>query len=408
MDVAFLVNEFPSLSETFVLNQIVGLVRAGHRVHIYARNAQSTHKVHPLVEKYGLAAQTFYQPYLPANYLIRYLKALWLILRWFFAAPKAIFGALNMRQYGRHASSLRLLYRSITHIKNGQPSYDAVVCHFGPMGLVAADLESIGVLSGKLYVVFHGLDLSAHLLEAGKDVYNPLFQQAHRLLPISHFWQRRLVALGAEACQIQVHHMGIDVERFRFKPRAFPEDGHVRIISIARLVEKKGIEYGIRSLPPVVARYPHLSYSIVGDGPLMDELRALVQELKLEKRVNLLGWQQQDDVVDLLQEAHLMLAPSVVSSDGDMEGIPVVLMEAMAMGLPVVSTQHSGIPELATNGTSGLLVPERNVEALSQAILQMLQQSDRWEAMGQAGRQRVEADFNSDKQNRKLIDLLQS
>lgn len=403
MNIAFLVNEFPSLSETFVLNQVVGLVEAGHHVHIYARNAQKTHKIHPLIEQHQLAQKTYYHPYIPANYAVRYLKAIGLIIRWFWAAPKAVLGALNVRKYGRQASSLRLLYRSIAHIEQECPSYDAIICHFGPMGLVAADLKQIGVLQGHICVVFHGLDLSAHLQQAGKEVYNDLFEQASLLLPISAFWKQRLLELGAPANKIQVHHMGIDTERFSFKPRTWPSDGPVHLISIARLVEKKGIEYGIRALPPVIAQFPALRYTIVGDGPLMEHLQGLVRELQLENHVALLGWQKQDDVVALLERSHLMLAPSVVSSNGDMEGIPVVLMEAMAMGLPVISTQHSGIPELVTDGVSGQLVPERNGAALSEAIALMLQQRDRWEAMGRAGRQRVEAEFDSDRLNQSLI-----
>ncbi|MGB3613508.1 MAG: glycosyltransferase [Elainellaceae cyanobacterium] len=406
MKIAFLVNEFPSLSETFILNQIVGLVEAGHQIDIYARNAQRTDKVHPLIEKHGLEARTYYHPYIPANYIFRYLKAVWLVVRWFLVAPVAILGALNAKRYGRHATSLKLLYRSIPLIRNGRPSYDAIMCHFGPMGLVALDLQTIGVLQGSVCVTFHGLDLSSHLLTSGKDVYNPLFAQGSLLLPISQFWEKRLIELGGSANSVRVHHMGIDTERFPFQPREFPKDGAIRIISIARLVEKKGIEYSIRALKPVVEQFPNLLYSVVGDGPLMPQLAQLVQELQLGDNVQLLGWQKQDDVVKLLELSHVMVAPSVISSDGDMEGIPVVLMEAMAMGLPVVSTWHSGIPELVVDGVSGSLVPERDVESLSQSILNLLHQSDRWPEIGRAGRQQVEAEFDSDAQNEKLITLL--
>ena len=403
MRIAFLVNEFPSLSETFVLNQIAGLVQEGLHVDIYARNAQATDKVHPLVEEHQLIDQTYYYPYLPANYFIRYLKALWLVLTHMWLAPRAILSALNFKKYGRHASSLRLLYRSVAFIRAGCPSYDVIMCHFGPTGLVALDLKDIGVLGGHVCVAFHGLDLSAHLLEAGKDVYAPLFAKADLLLPISQFWQKRLIELGGDPQKIQVHRMGIDVEQFVFQARELPKGHPVRVISVARLVEKKGIEYGIRAFQEVVHHYPDVEYVVVGDGPLMSELSTLVQTLKLEDKVQLRGWQQQKDVIKLLDSAHMMLVPSVTSSNGDMEGIPVVLMEAMAMGLPVISTLHSGIPELVSQGETGLLVPERNVSELAAQILKLIQQSETWPKMGHAAREKVTQEYEIKRLNHQLI-----
>lgn len=402
MKVAFFVNEFPSLSETFVLNQIAGLIQAGHQVDIYARNAQAAERVHPSVESYQLDERVYYQPYLPANYLMRYLKALWLILIWGWRAKRLIWATLNIKKYGRHASSLRLLYRSIPLIQQGCPTYDVIMCHFGPMGLVALDLKAVGAVAGKVCVAFHGLDLSAHLVEAGKDVYAPLFEQADLLLPISQFWKKRLIELGCSPTKIQVHRMGIDVEKFAFQTRTLPEGGRVRLVSIARLVEKKGIEYSIRALRDVADRYPAVEYSVIGDGPLMLELSQLVQELALTDVVRLLGWRRQDEVIKTLEASHILLAPSVTSKNGDMEGIPVVLMEAMAMGLPVISTWHSGIPELVKPEACGLLAPERDVPALTQAILNLISTAETWPTLGYQGHQIVAQSFNSATLNQDL------
>ncbi|NEP20408.1 MAG: colanic acid biosynthesis glycosyltransferase WcaL, partial [Leptolyngbya sp. SIO4C1] len=378
-----LVNEFPSLSETFILNQITGLVQAGHSVDIYARNAQKASKIHPLVEEYQLVNNTYYYPYLPANYFLRALKALWLIIAYFWKAPKAILKALNFKKYGRHASSFRLLYCSIAFIQQGCPTYDIIMCHFGPTGLVALDFRDINVLSGKICVTFHGLDLSAYLIEAGEDIYAPLFEKADLLLPISDFWKQRLIELGCNPNKIQIHRMGIDLEHFAFKPRKTEEEQKVRLVSVARLVEKKGIEYSIRALQKVAQQYPAVEYIVIGDGPLMHELSQLVQTLELQNVVQLLGWQQQDEVAKILSTAHILLAPSVTSSNGDMEGIPVALMEAMATGIPVISTWHSGIPELIHHEKSGILVPERNSSELALQILNLIQDPESWSRLGQ-------------------------
>lgn len=402
MKVAFLLNEFPSLSETFILNQISGLIEAGHRVDLYARNAQAASKVHPLVEKYQLTNIVYYHPYIPANYLARYLKAVWLVLMYLWTAPLVILRALNFRKFGRHATSLKLLYRSISFVRRGCPSYDIIMCHFGPMGLIALDLKAIQATDGKVCVAFHGLDLSAHLQAEGKDVYNPLFEKGDLFLPISYFWEKRLIELGCDPKKIKTHRMGIDVEQFSFKPRALSNDRTVRLVSVARLVEKKGIEYGIRALEDVVKHYPNIEYVIIGDGPLMPKLSQLVRDLELDEVVHLLGWQRQDEVVEILSHSHILLAPSVTGHDGDMEGIPVILMEAMASGLPVISTWHSGIPELVRHGESGFLVPERDSSALSEQISNLIQKSEIWSQMGQNARLRVAKEFDVNQLNKQL------
>jgi len=406
MNIAFLLNEFPSLSETFILNQIAGLIDAGHQVDLYARNAQAASKVHPLVEKHRLSDRVHYHPHIPANYLIRYLKAIWLILIWIWSAPIATVKTLNFRKFGRHATSLKLFYRSIAFIRQGCPAYDVIMCHFGPMGLIALDLKTAGVTNGKICVAFHGLDLSAHLQTEGKDVYESLFANGDLLLPISHFWKKRLIELGCDPEKIQVHRMGIAVERFAFEPRSLQNNGTIRLISVARLVEKKGIEYSIRALREVVKQYPNIEYTVVGDGPLMSDLAELVQALELNDIVRLLGWQRQDEVIKLLSASHILLAPSVTSQNGDMEGIPVVLMEAMAAGLPVISTWHSGIPELIRQGHSGFLVPERDSSELARQIIALIQQPESWSQVGQNARSAVAKDFEVSQLNKHFSNTL--
>ncbi len=116
---------------------------------------------------------------------------------------------------------------------------------------------------------------------------------------------------------------------------------------------------------------------------------------------------RQDEVAELLRDSHILLAPSVTAADGDQEGIPVALMEAMSLGMPVVSTYHSGIPELIQDGVSGFLVPEREVDALADRLQYLLEHPQRWPELGRAGRRAVEEHFNIDKLNDRLADIYQ-
>ena len=157
-----------------------------------------------------------------------------------------------------------------------------------------------------------------------------------------------------------------------------------------RLVEKKGIEYAIRAVAQVAQQYPNLTYSIIGDGPLRDRLKALIHELKAESYIHLLGWKNEAEIIQILDQCHLFMAPSVTAKDGNQDAPINVLKEAMAMGLPVISTRHGGIPELVEDGVSGYLVPERDVDALVEKLNSLLAHPEHWGAMGQAGRSFVE------------------
>jgi colanic acid/amylovoran biosynthesis glycosyltransferase len=167
------------------------------------------------------------------------------------------------------------------------------------------------------------------------------------------------------------------------------------------------LKYGIQAVANVLTNYPHVEYRIVGDGPLKSELQDLIDSLNVEDKIKLLGWKRQEEIVNLTEWADIFLAPSVTSEDGDQEGIPVVLMEAMAQGLPILSTLHSGIPELIQDGVSGFLVSERDVEALTDKLEYLITHPEIWPEMGRAGRDHVERHFNIDMLNDRLVKLYQ-
>lgn len=416
MKIAFIVNNFPCLSQTFILNQITGLIDQGHEVDIYANDPGSDSKIHADVEKYNLLTRTYYFNVPPVR-IHRILKSLGLI----FANRRKYPDVLNctLKSFFVRKNVIRsqwmIPYWAIP-ILEGQP-YDVVHCHFGPCGLTGAQLKLLGLFKGKLITSFHGYDITTFIqshnnklsnqLFESKNIYQKLFKIGDVFLPISERWKQQLIRLGCDERRIRVHRMGIDIKTFTFTPRYLSSGQSVRIITIARLVEKKGVEYGIRAIAKLIAMNQCIEYSIVGDGPLKEDLQKLIDDLNISRNVRLLGWKQQHEIVELLNSSHILLAPSVTSKDGDQEGIPVVLMEAMAMGLPVVSTQHSGIPELVEDGISGYLVPERDVDALAERLHHLVKHPALWVGMGKSGREYVEAHYNIDRLNKKLVDIYQ-
>jgi len=406
MRIAFIVSVFPTLSETFILNQITGLIDRGHEVDIFARGRGNTLKIHSDVEKYNLLERAYY-PKIPTNKFLRALKAVWLIFVNFHKNPLTILRSLNVFKYKRQALSLRLLYIALLYID--KKPYDIIHCHYGQNGLRGLKLRELGFIHGKLVTAFHGTDMSGYLSRYDDGVYKGLFASGDLFLPISELWRKKLIKLGCPKEKVLVHRMGVTVGDSELAKATESESrGKTEILSIARLVEKKGIEYGIRAVKKVKAKGYTLKYKIVGDGYLRKELEGIVRDLGLQDTVAFLGSKSKKEVNLLLRGADILLAPSVTDSDGNKEGIPVALMEAMAVGLPVVSTLHSGIPELVQDGVSGFLVPERDVDALAERLVYLIEHPEIWPKMGRAGRAHVEANYNIHKLNDRLVEIYQS
>ena len=408
MRIAFIVDQFPALSETFILNQITGLIDRGHKVDIYCDRLGNTETIHPEVEQYNLLAHTYYSS-VPTNLVVRATKAAWLLLLNWFKAPQVLLRALNFIKYNRSrygdiAGFLKPFYLLVPWLDH--PDYDVILCHYGRNGLKATLFKDLGAIAGKIVVVFHGYDLSHYIGIHGADIYQHLFQTVDLLLPISQHWRQKLIALGSSPDKIVMHHMGIDPNKFQYiAPQS--DRASMRLISVARLVGKKGLQYSIQAVAKLIPHYPQLRYQIVGDGLLKAELQQLIEQLNVTQNIELLGWKNQTEVAALIEQANIVLAPSVTGSDGDCEGIPVSLMESMAKGLPVISTLHSGIPELIEDGVSGYLLPEREVDELASKIKYLIANLDLRVKMGQAGRAKVMETYNIDLLNERLVEVLQ-
>ena len=403
MRIAFFVDKFPSLSETFILSQITGLIDRGYSVDIYADRPPRGIKMHAEVERYGLLHRTHYRPRMPQSRVFRAVKALGLLLANWSKNRGSLLRSLNFLKYGKKAGSLKLLYWAIPLLNKGP--YDIIHCHFGPNGLMAVLLRDIGVLQGKMITTFHGFDVNKYAIRTVQDVYRSLFGKGDLYTANTTFTANKVVALGCPPDKLVKLPVGLDMSKFTFQPRKpFPGEA-IRIITVARLVEKKGIEYSIRAAAKVAKEYPNLKYQIVGDGYLRQSLEDLIAELGVEDKVELLGWKTQDEVRKLYKEAHIFVLSSVTASNGDQEGQGLVLQEAQAMGLPVLSTLHNGIPDGVLDGKSGFLVPERDVNALAEKMSYLIEHPEIWGEMGRAGRVHVEDHYNCDKLNDRLVEI---
>lgn len=379
-----MLGEFPSLSETFVLNQITALIDRGHDVSIFAERQSNEATTHADVARYDLRRRTRYEA-MPRSFWgrLRVLASPWRLRR-------AERRALNVFRFGRDALSLRLLWAA--RMVGSDANFDIIQCHFGALGRKAALLRQAGALRGCIVTAFHGEDIISYPKRLGSDVYQPLFAEGDLFLPISDRWHDSLHSLGCPMERVRVHRMGVDTSEFSPRGPTSDAEAPIQILSVSRLVEKKGIGDAILAVARLRIGY---TYQIVGDGPLRSVLDALAKFVLASSAITLLGPQPQSTVASLLQVTDVFLAPSVTASDGDIEGLPVAIMEAMASGVPVVSTWHSGIPELVADGVSGFLVPEGDVDALADRLTRLAEAPALRAAMGAAGRAIVVGEFDS-------------
>ena len=406
MKVVFLLGKFPVLSQTFILNQITGLIDRGHEVDIYALEGKiAKTQVHPNVERYRLLERTYYLPDIPKNASASITKSLKLLLGNFHKAPLVWLRLLSTFNYIKPIESLQLLYALIPLLDRGQ--YDIIHCQFGIYGLTGVALRNLGIFKGKIITSFRGYDISQYIQQYGDDFYNPLFAQGDLFLSNCEYFKRRVVNLGCDEQKVIVHGSGIDCSRFSFTPRQLPADGKVRIATTGRLVEKKGIEYSIRAVAQLAQVYDNIEYNIIGGGPLWKQLQQLIQDLQIEHVVKLLGWKTQQEIVEILNNSQIFVAPSITAEDGNQDAPVNTLKEAMAMGLPVIGTLHGGIPELVEEGISGFLVPERDPEAIAEKLSYLIAHPEIWSQMGEAGRTRVEANYDMNKLNDELVAIYQ-
>src|SRR5437867_2753164 len=213
----------------------------------------------------------------------------------------------------------------------------------------------------------------------------------------SAFIKSKLVDRGYPEHKVVVHHVGVDLARFKANPAVAREP---IALFVGRLAEKKGIPYLIRAMQRVQQRLPHVKVVIIGDGPMKAELHALAAE-KL-KSYEFLGLQPSAVVQQWMNRATVLAVPSVTASNGDCEGLPTVIQEGMAMGVPIVATRHAGNCEAITEGESGLTTEERDVEALASHVTRLCTDAGLWSRISVNARRAVEANLDIRKQTGKL------
>ncbi len=265
--------------------------------------------------------------------------------------------------------------------------------YFGHIGVYLLPLLRMRRLPA--IVSFHGADAGVGMdRPTHRRAMAEMLTLADRILVRSESLAGSVGRLGAEPDRVRVHRTGLPLAEFPVVPRRAPETGAWHFVQASRLIAKKGIETALTAFAAFAHAHPQAHFTIAGSGPLETTLRATAGRLGVADRVTFAGFLDQDRLRALYASAHLFVHPSETGLDGDAEGVPNAMLEAMATGLPVVATRHGGIPEAVGDGISGWLVAERDAPGLADAMNRLTADHVEWERFGAAAAAAVRVRFD--------------
>lgn len=412
--VAYIVSRFPKITETFILYEILAIEKQGKQVEIYpllrARNT-ATHPegasvlqklverartqedrpvlMHP--EAVPLVERANYHPFLSwpilrahFSYLWRkpgaYLGTLWTLLRANFGSMNYFIGALGIFPKSLYFAKL-MEAEGITHVH----------AHFANHPAAAAFV--IHSLTGIPYsFTAHGADL-----QVDQHMLCEKTAEADTVITISRYNKEFIVDKCGEQVRDKVDVIYCGVDTSVFQPRSinkFHASGPLNILCIGTMYEVKGHMYLLEACRLLQERGIDFECNLVGDGPFQEVLKEQVAQSGLAENIHFRGQQTRAQIADWLQRADVLSVPSIPTTSGRREGIPVVLMEAMSSGVPVVASDISGIPELVENEVSGLLIPPRDPKAIADAMERLYDYPTLRQRLGQGGRDKVVHEFD--------------
>lgn len=385
-DVVYLVSRFPVTSETFIVREIEALDRSGkfhveirslfpspdEPVHDIARR-WSRHLVRPTARDAaaGLAWALLTRPIAVMSVLATvtsgYLRRPPLLVRALTTVPIACAHARDLARRGRpcHVHAHYATY----------PALAAWVCR-------------------RLAGISYSFTVHAHDLYVDMSMLDRKIADACYVVTISQYNRALLEQHNSKGTPIRVVHAGIDVGAYRFRARGVPAEGEVRALTVASLQQYKGHAVLLEALAMGGPEVDRITLDLIGDGVLRGDLEALVDRLGLRDRVRFLGSCSEEAVRAALDAADLFVLPSIVADDGQMEGLPVALMEALACGVPAVSTKLSGIPEIVVDGVTGLLATPGDAASLNATLTAMVQRGTAAVEFADAGRALVSREFD--------------
>lgn len=400
--IAYITQLFPSLSMTFVYREVEALREKGCQIVTFSiwkpKRDQLSAEAQHLMD-----STTYVFPLNWPRFLITHL-------RYMITRPLRYWGTL-LFLLTRPGESWKNRIRTFYHFCEAvylapevqRRGVEHIHSHF------ALNSATVAMVLARLLNIPFSFTAHANDIFCNPILLKQKIQAAQFIIAISEYNRKHLYSIlpcPDTARKIHVVRYGVDVHRFS-PPDPPAQNGRPVLLSVCRLVEKKGLPYLVKACKHLVDAGYEFRCLIVGGGPQESLLRQMIRSSGLESYVSLEGVVFQEHLKDYLKQADVFVLPCIVASDGDRDGIPNTLIEAMAMGIPVVSTRVSGIPELIEHEHTGLLVAEKDEQALAEALGRLLNDEPLRLRLGQAGRQRVEQEHTLDRNVEKLLAIFE-
>lgn len=393
--ILYVIGTYPLLTTTFIDRELAAMKERGVTIHVISMRRPAGSLSPEQTEE--MRKVRYMLPVSPLQLVIAVVMA-------FILHPAALSGTLLRLVRAPHPS-VRARFRTFGHVFLGVYTW-AVVRSDPPSHVHAHFVDRAAVIG---IVVAALLGCSYSVTAHANDIYvKPVLLREKatlaRFVATCTGFNARYLAGVVPGARVELVYHGLDPDRFE---ESADEDVG-RIVSVAQLKEKKGLTYLISACRVLADAGVTFECDIIGEGPLRHELAEQIRTQRLDGRVTLLGPMPHDEVIDRVRTASLFVLPSVVAKDGDRDGIPNVILEAMALGKPVVSTDISGIGEAVIDGVTGSLVPPGDISALADAIADLLNRPETRSKMGEAGRRRIDEVFDIRLNARRLEELLTS
>jgi glycosyltransferase involved in cell wall biosynthesis len=397
--VAVLMSRFPSVTETFILREMIEMERQGIPVRVVSMIKETPPVLHDAVKPW--IPRALFTPFLSPSVIaanvrmlarrpLRYLSLLARLIAGTIAKPFVLLKTLAI--FPKSVAIAEQLEReNVRHVHAHYASFPAT------MALIIATLGR---------GITFSITVHAHDIQVDRSLLRWKLREARFVRSISDYNKRFLEDLYPAEARGKIHVIHVGIEPEQYASAAKPADGVPKLLCVAAHKPYKGLPHLIEACRILRDSGVAFHCDIVGHGPMHDELAALIRERGVEDVIVLAGPRPQEEVTRMMADAALFVLPSIVAPDGQMEGIPVALMEALASGRAVVSTTLSGIPELVEHGVSGLLVAPAEAAAFAEAVRTLLADRERAGAMGLRGREKVRSEFVLGDCVRQLVGLL--
>jgi glycosyltransferase involved in cell wall biosynthesis len=397
LSLVYIIGTFPGLTTTFIDREITALRQMGMHLQVLSIRRPWT----PLS-----ADQRVLQQGILYLFPIRWMDLILAHLRFSVSAPRRFFGTLFYLVTRQHLS---MKTRLMTILHFGEGVYAAGILRKQPVDHIHAHF--IDRAATVALVVSRLLDKPYSVTAHASDIYvKPVLMReklggARFVVTCTRYNRSYLEQFGSNLFNHKLYciYHGLDTRRYmRHRP---PETRPPILLSVGQLKERKGYRYLIEACKILVDKGVDFECRIIGDGEgsERDDLQALIEQRNLVGRVSLCGSMLHEDVIEQYQQASIFTLPAILGSDGDRDGIPNVILEALSMEIPVVSTIHSGVPEVVENGVNGLLVPPADAQALAEAVEKLLKDNHLRTSLGKAGRQKVIENFDPQNNARLLM-----